>query len=227
VEDLSITEIVRLGSHDILSVREACWKMCRASVARMQADGAAAVRILDAKWDDTRCFAADFFREHFTGDHLSPAALVSICDSVRPDVQQLGRELITRHFRDEHGQEYLLKLSQHPTTALQLFATNYLERYAGGSPRRLAELTPYFRSVLSRVNRGRVAKARVLDFLEVEAAKSEEAAHVVADLLARQSATGAIGDRARMIQIMADMAARYPAIPLPLEVQPVEVRGGV
>jgi len=227
VEDLSITEIVRLGSHDILSVREACWKMCRASVARMQADGAAAVRILDARWDDTRRFAADFFREHFTGDHLSPAALVSICDSVRPEVQQLGRELITRHFRDEHGQEYLLKLSQHPTTALQLFATNYLERYAGGSPGRLAELTPYFRSVLSRVNRGRVAKARVLDFLEVEAAKSEEAAHVVADLLARQSVTGAIGDRARMIQIMADMAARYPAIPLPLEVQPVEVRGGV
>ena len=110
---------------------------------------------------------------------------------------------------------------------MQVFATNFLDRYAADSPDRLRELTPYFLSVLSRVNKGRVAKDRVLAFLEREGAKSEEAARTVADILARQSATCAIGDRARTIEIMARLRAVYPDILLPLTVRPVEVRSGV
>ena len=92
---------------------------------------------------------------------------------------------------------------------------------------RLRELMPYFVSVLSRVNRGRVAKDRVLAFLEREATKSEGAARIVAEILTRQSATCAIGDRGHAIEVMVKIRAAYPEVPLPLAVQPVEVRGGV
>ena len=91
----------------------------------------------------------------------------------------------------------------------------------------MQELTPYFLSVLSRVNKGRVAKQRVLDFLQREATKSEAAAQTVAEILTRQSATGAIGDRARTIEIMNRLRTVYPDLPLPLTVRPVEARGGV
>jgi hypothetical protein len=135
--------------------------------------------------------------------------------------------MVTRLFQDEFGHEYLARLSEHPSTSMQAFTTNFLDRYAADSPERLRELTPYFLSVLSRVNKGRVAKDRALAFLEREATKSEAAARTVAEILTRQSITCAIRDRARTIEIMNRLRTIYPHLPLPLTVRPVEVRSGV
>lgn len=135
-----------------------------------------------------------FFPRPDDRSELTPDILVAICDSVRPDVQQFGRELITRYFREEDGQTYLLRLSEHPGEALQLFASNYLERYASGRPERIGELEPYFTTVLSRVNKGRIAKQRCIAFLFREALSGEESAYIAARIFARQSATAAIGD---------------------------------
>src|SRR5205823_1348189 len=97
---------------------------------------AKAVRLFDTRWDDAREHWFSEFRKFDTQD-FTPGILVSICDSVREDVQKFGRELITKHFKEEEGQEYLLKLSEHPSADLQLFATNYLEGYATDNPARL------------------------------------------------------------------------------------------
>ncbi len=226
-EELTIRQIVRLASHEILSVRQGCWAMCHKSVERFKQGMPSAVKLLDAKWEDSRAFAFGFFRDNFTGAELTPPILVSICDSVREDVQQFGRELITRYFAEEHGQEYLLKLSEHPSEALQLFATNYLERFAAGDIERLEQLRPYFVTVLSRVNKGRVAKSRCLAFLQQEALADERAAGVAADILTRQSVTMAIGDKASMIEAMVQIGRAYPALELPITEREVEVRRGV
>lgn len=225
-EELSIRKIVLLASHAILSVRQASWQLFEGSLDRVLADLRAAVAILDADWGDSREFAARMFRGPLQ-DHLTPEILVAICDSVRPDVQALGRELITARFTEEHGQEYLLKLSEHPTAELQTFATNYLTRFASSDPSKLQQLTPYFISVLCRVNKARVAKDRVLAFLETEALADEAAAKVVAPILARQSATMAISDRAVMIQAMRRIHAAFPDVELPVAVRPPEVRDAV
>ncbi len=225
--EITVERIVKLAGSEILSVRQAAWRMCREGVDRLRREAATAVRLLDARWEDSRQFGFQLFRERFTVAELTPAILVSICDSMRPDVQQFGREMITRLFQEEFGHEYLTRLSEHPSTAMQAFNTNFLDRYAADNPERLQELTPYFLSVLSRVNKGRVAKQRVLDFLQREATKSEAAAQTVAEILTRQSATGAIGDRARTIEIMNRLRTVYPDLPLPLTVRPVEARGGV
>jgi hypothetical protein len=149
--------------------------------------------------------------------------MVSICDSIREDVRQFGRELVTRTFQQSYGQEYLLKFSEHPSADMQLFATNYLENYAVDNPDRLREITPYFVSVLCRVNRGRVAKQRVFAFLDAEAQKSAEAAQIVAEILTKQSVTMAIGDKATAIQTMLKIHQLYPKISLPIQVKPVSV----
>lgn len=217
---LGIAEIVRLSNHEIRSVREASWRLCDKNAQRLVLAADKAMRLLDSKWEDSREFAFGFFRRHFDETTLTPTLLVSICDSTRPEVQQFGRELVTKYFDPKYGPEYLQKFSEHPSEALQLFATNYLERFAAGQPERLGALIPYFAAVLSRVNRGRLAKIRVLAFLEREALASREAAVIIAPLLARQSATISIENKAALLQCMVRINEQYPDIALPIELVP-------
>jgi len=217
---IEIADLVKLIDHEIRAVRQACWALCEKNVERLRHTPDKAVRLLDTKWEDSRAWAFEFFRQHFDETVLTPALLVSICDSIRPEVQQLGRELITRYFEPQYGPEYLLKLSEHPSEALQLFATNYLDRFAAGRPEQLAQLLPYFTAILSRVNRGRLAKTRALAFLEREALASAAAAAIVAPLLARQVLTISIENRAALIETMVRLHEKYPDIPLPVAVQP-------
>ncbi len=229
---LEVGEVAKLASHEILSVREAAWKFFRENKPRVVAELGVAIKILDASWGDSRQFAFDLFRT-FSEHEFTPDVLVAVCDSVRPDVQAFGRELVTRFFQEAHGHEYLLRLSEHPSADVQLFATNYLERFAAGSLERINLLEPYFLGVLSRVNRGRVAKARVFAFLREESSKSPEAAQLVARLMTRQSLTMAIGDKAASIENMVDVRHKFPDIPMPVTIkQPAvwtkrEVRRGV
>jgi len=216
-EPLTIKEIVRLANHQVLAVRQAGWRLSERSVDRLKQSMAQTVRLLDAKWDDSREWAFGLFRDSFDANQLTPEVLVAICDSVRPDVQAFGRELITRYFDSAHGEQYLLKLAEHPSEALQLFATNYLERYASGNAVRLGELEPYFVSILSRVNKGRIAKRRVLQFLVAEALADEASAQLVARIFTRQSVTMVIGDKARLIEGMVRIQQTWPRIALPLQ----------
>ncbi|MEG3841190.1 WGR domain-containing protein [Microcoleus sp. herbarium14] len=221
-------EIVKLASHEILSVREAARQMFLQKLDVIRANSQemlSAVRMLEAKWQDSREFAARIFRTELSEEDWTPEVMVSLCDSIREDVRQFGRDLVIRYFRDECGHDYLLKFSEHPSADMQLFATNYLESYAISNPERIRELAPFFVSVLSRVNKGRVAKQRVFAFLDAEAQKNEQSARVVAEILTKQSATIAIADKATAIQTMLKIRRSYPQLDLPIQVKPVvEVR---
>jgi predicted DNA-binding WGR domain protein len=224
----STADIVKLANHEILAVRQVAWAMFSQNLERIKTkekDKLAAIRLLEAKWDDSKEFALRFFSTHFSQADWTPAVAIAICDSVQDDVRQFGRNLVTRHFQASYGQEYLLKFSEHPSADMQLFATNYLTNYATDNPDRLRQLVPYFISVLSRINRGKVAKQRIFAFLEVEALKSEAAAAIVAEILTRQSLTIAIGDKAKAIAIMLQIKEKYPQISLPIKIKTVsEIR---
>ncbi len=221
----TLFDLVGLADHEMVAVRHDAWTKCKASVDRFRLTMPALARLLDAKWDDTRSFAIEFLEAEFTNDDLGPAALIAICDSVRPEIQQFGQKLILKHFRDEDGQEYLAKLSEHPSTRLQNFVTNYLERYAADDLQKLSDLKHYFLSVLSRVNAGGVAKRRCLRFLEQEGLKSPSAAVVVGEILSRQSVTIAIGNKASIISAMVALHAKFPDLELPIEILTPPTRG--
>ncbi len=225
-ESLTIEQIVALASHDVLAVREAAWAMCEASVPRLADTLPEAVRILDAKWDDSRAWAKRFFRERFAPEAFTVDVVTTIIDSVRDDVQTFGREMAQRGFRAEDGPAMLERTAEHPTRNVQLFATNYLDRFASGNLERIEKLVPYFTSVLSRVNQGRVAKARVLAFLRAEGLKSEPAARLVVAILERISATISIEYRAQTIEAMVAVGRAHPNVVLPLKTRPPERRAG-
>jgi len=222
-EQLSVREVVRLAGHEILEIREYAWSVYTQYIARMQAEASEALPILDVKWTDSRHFGFDYFRQHFNAEHWTPTLLVSVCDSTREDVQQFGKEMITRYFLAENGSDYLLQLSQHPSQNLQVFATNYLEQFAADNVAHLQQLELYFVTVLSQVNRAGTAKVRIFDFLRQEALKNEQAAALIGKIMARQSATMAIDNKAACIRIMRDIRKTYPLIDLPLTLKEVAV----
>jgi len=104
--------------------------------------------------------------------------------------------------------------------------TNYLDRYAGDQPEKIAYLKDYFLRVLCRINQGRSAKDRVMEFLYKEAVKSEASAKFVMELYSWLSATNSIGDRAKFIEVMLELQERYPDLEGPIQVKPIEVRTG-
>lgn len=215
--DLGLDDIVRLASHEILAIRQGAWALATAAKDRFALAPVAIARLCDARWEDSRAFAFDFVRG-FAVDALIPDAVIAICDSVNPAVQAFGQQLLQSHWQEQHAARYLVRLSEHPSTNIQLLVSGLLDRYASGQLDRIAELLPYLTTVLSQVNRGGVAKQRVLDFLRREAVASHDAAKLLAPLLDRQSATHAVSHRAPLIATMVEVHARHPDVALPIVV---------
>ncbi len=221
---LTMRQITNFSNHEQVNIRQWTWNYFTKNTARIKFEREESIRILDVKWDDSRDFATRYFRDNFEVNDWTPEVLIGIADSVRPDIEAFGRELISRFFEDGQGEEYLLKLSQHPSLGVQLFATNYLERFAVNDAEKLKNLDYYFRSVLTRVNKGRSSKSRIFSFLHQEALKSEASATVVSDILRDVSATVSIEDKATCITIMRSLQERFEGLYLPLKVVEFETR---
>ncbi|HEY5926261.1 MAG TPA: hypothetical protein VIV11_31465 [Kofleriaceae bacterium] len=216
-DDIGLDDIARLASHEALAVRQGAWALAKASVPRYRMAPVALAKLLDSPWEDTRTFALGFIKDDIGGDKLSADAIITICDSIRPEVQELGKALLYQQFKEADAPRYLERLAEHPSTNLQLLVSTLLDRYATDVDK-LKILVPYFATVLSQVNRGKVAKERVIILLRREAAKSHEAAAVLAPLLDRQSATAAVTQKHPLIATMVDVHHLYPDVPLPISV---------
>ncbi len=224
---VDVARAVKLAGHEVLQVREWAWRWLEAHVPEVRAELATAVQLLDTRWEDARAFAFRYFRERFAPEDYSLEVLVSVADSVRTDVQTFGRELLARSFREEDGPELLVRLSEHPALPVQLFATHYLERFAIGNAAMVERLVPYFVRVLSQVNQGRAARGRVLGFLRKEGQRHEAIGRHAMEVLHRLSATMAVENRAAALEAMLAIGKAQPAVPLPMRINPVEVRRGV
>ena len=218
---LNIRELIRLANHEQLSIRNYVWEAFENDPHRMRQDKEEALRLLDADWEDSRNFAFVYFQTHFSDQDWTPQLLTAICDSVRPDVQAYGKEMVQRFFHKEYGTEYLLKLSQHPSAELQLFATHYLDEFASDKPEYIQRLSLYFTTVLTQINRGAIAKDRIYSFFERESLKSEQAAKIIAGILNRQSLTMAKGDKARCISLMMALKKQYPSLDMQLQIHSI------
>ena len=221
--EFSTSQLVQFASHEILAIRQAAWRMFELKLDSIRHDEdemLVAIKLLEAKWEDSQEFARSLFSK-LNDEDWTPRITIGVCDSTKEDVRRFGRDLVTSNFQQEYGQEYLLKFSEHPSADMQMFVTNYLETYAVDDEERLRKLIPYFVTVLSGVNKGSVAKRRIFSFLDREAAKSEAAAKIVAEVLTRQSVTMAIGDKAEAIQIMLKIKGQYPDVEMPIRVKEV------
>lgn len=219
INDFTIRQIISLGNHELLLIRQWCWNYFKQNVYRIRYEKGRALGLLDANWDDTRTYAFQFFRTEFTENDWDSDTLIGIVDSIRADVENFGKELIARFFKPENALEYLSKLSEHPSVNVQELVTHYLNQYAGGKKEIISELNYYFRSVLTRVNKARVAKNRIFRFLHQEALKNESIAKVVVPILDDLSAQSTVQDKATCIHILSEVKAKYPHLDMHLMIK--------
>jgi hypothetical protein len=220
-DDLGLDELARLAHHEILAVRQGAWTLVRGSLDRYRLAPVAVSRLVDSPWEDTRAFAMAFIRDQLGA--IPADAIIAICDSIQPEVQELGKSLLNAQFRTADAGHYLVRLAEHPAPKIQLLVSEMLEQHLGDDPlERLRVLSPYLVVVLTQVNRGRVAKERVVELLRREATRSLEHARVIAPILARQSATIAITQKHPLIATMIDVRTAFPEVELPLEIKDVE-----
>lgn len=229
-KELSLLDIVKLSSHEIKSIREASWQMIlfiKDDIFTDKANMNKIIRFFDSKKEDTRKFACEEFSKTFNNDSWTAEFLISLCDSIYEDIRFFARNSIMTYFKQEDGQTYLIKLSEHPSKDIQLFATNYLEAYASDNIERLLELKAYFKRVLSNVNRSRTAKNRILEFLKKESLKNQASAELVSEILSWYSATFAVGDKANSIETLLFLQEKYPEITSSVKIKEPEVKNAV
>jgi len=214
-----VADWAAFGRNQNASVRRWAYAAFGAHPERARAALEAALRLFDSRFDDTLEFATRYFGSVCTHDDWTPLLLVSLCDHPAPAAQRFGRTMITAHFDVADIAEFMLKLSQHPSPNMQLFVSAWLESASGGDADKLQRLEPYFLSVLSQVNRGRIVKQRVQAFLSEQAMLSEAIGAFVARLFARQAVTVAIGDKARYIEALRAIQQRYPDLPPTMTIQ--------
>lgn len=225
-EQFDVAAWAAFGRNPTASVRQWAFAAYRSDPQCVRGQMEAALRIFDSRFDDSREFAAAFFTEACTRDDWTPLLLVNLCDHQDPAAQRFGRAMITRHFDVGDVTDLLDKLSQHPSANMQLFVSSWLESACAGDVHKLQRMEPYFLSVLSQVNRGRVVKGRVQAFLRAQAELSEEIAGFVARLFARQVLTVAIADKAQYIEGLRAIQQRYPDLPATIKIHtPAAIAG--
>lgn len=210
VEEFSVADWASLARNPVASVRQWAFAAYEKHPAQIRANLEQALRLFDSRFDDSKEFGSTYFQRHFTADDWTPLLLVNLCDHLDPAVQRFGRTMIAAHFDVADVTEYMLKLSQHPSANMQLFVSAWLESASAGDLGKLQKLEPYFLSVLSQVNRGRVVKGRVQAFLRQQATLSEGIAAFVARLFTRQVLTVAIGDKAQYIEGLRTIQEHFP-----------------
>ena len=165
--------------------------------------------LVESDWDETREFSFDFLRNQVPEEKWDVDSLIKLCDSIKPTVQDFGKEMITRRFREEDGELYLSKLSQHPTREMQFFVTHFLAQHAADSPSIILKLEHFFQTALSAVHTARVSKSKVQQFLLAEGMKDVEVASMSHKLFHHYAATCAIEDKAICISSLAKLEGQY------------------
>jgi len=223
-QQFSVRQWARLGQHADLSARQFAYAAYESHEGEIKQHTRDALRILDSKWEDARAFGFKYFRERYGDADWSPEYIIGICDSTLPDVQAYGRELLQRFFQQQQGPQYLAALSEHPSINVQMFVSSFLENHATGQRDRILALRGYFVTVLSQVNKARVTKDRVLEFLLRESLRDGEVANMVGEIFTRVSLTVVRKDRSQLLTALIALQNAFPNLALPVKAVPVAVR---
>jgi len=216
-----VSQWTQLASHSLYNVRRWAWNVFEENVEQAKSSASESVKLLDSGWEETRQFGMRYFLNYFDEKNWTPDILVRVCDSELKDVQKFGCELVLDFFQEGQGVDYLMKLSQHQSLHVQQFVMNFLDRYAANQNARIEALMPYFRSVFSKLNRGRILKTKIYQFLKQQACKSEQTALLIIPLFNDFLFTCVETDRNKVIEILNELLTLYPNIDSPLKkIQP-------
>ncbi|MBE7689726.1 WGR domain-containing protein [Tenacibaculum piscium] len=216
MNNLKMSELVRLAHSDVFSVRTQLHNYFKNNVARVNYELEEALPIFNTNWQDVIDWADAYFKTSIEAKNWSVPLLLYVCDHVKEQVQLLGRSLITTHFSEEKGLPLLVSLQEHPTKNMQFFVTNYLEGYASDNIKVILQLEDYFKTVLFYINTNRVTKTRVYSFLENQSKKYKEIAVMTVRVLTAILDTKTAIDKDKIIDILITISEIHTDVEVPL-----------
>ncbi|MEX6627495.1 WGR domain-containing protein [Tenacibaculum salmonis] len=216
MNNLKMSELVRLAHSDVFSVRTQLHNYFKNNVARVNYELEEALPIFNTNWQDVIDWADEYFRIHIEPENWSVPLLLYVCDHVKEQVQLLGRSLITTHFSEEKGLPLLVSLQEHPTKNMQFFVTNYLEGYASDNIKVTLQLEDYFKTTLFYINTNRATKTRVYSFLENQSKKYKEIAEMTVRVLTAILDTKTAIDKNKVIEILITISEIHTDVEVPL-----------
>lgn len=220
-----IEQIALMGNHDMKAIREISYQYYLFNIDRIISDKENAIKIFNTEWEATKEFAFEFFDNHFTAKEWTPDLIIALCDNIRPDIQRYGTQLLGKFFEEKDGLTYLTKLSEHPDPVIQLYTTNYLDRFAFNNKEILERLEPYFRTILSAVNVKSAIKQRVIHFLSKQSMEGEYYGRYVANILKDLVGTVAVLNKEKYIFILKKIETKYDFDDRKIEIVPLDLRG--
>jgi len=211
-EKLGLPQLLAMAVHEQVALREASHTLFLQLLPSLQRDPSPVYELLDAEWADTRVFAIGLLKDSIDTANLTPEALISLCDSNRVDVQDLGRELVLRWLSRLDPQDLIRRLSQHPHRnmrrwTMELVGTHLREGFVP-----LAGLEEFFRTVLLDVNPDRSLKRSAVAFLTKRGLADERQAEVVARLLSEFVRSKTKDDFDRAIGALTRIKVAYPTL---------------
>lgn len=214
--------LYQLVHHEARRVREGLLRALQRRASTLSGALAELTPLTDCRWPESReglfALLLRLPAEAWTVEHLS-----TLSDSNRPDVQRFAVQIIQRATPPGQEAPLLRRLAEHPSPRIQSVAVSLLEGVAEGAAL-IPELEPFFRVLLGQIGRATAARLRLQAWLLRAALEEEAAARVALSVLGPLSATTAIEDRARIIEALAALRRRWPALEGPLRPIPVELR---
>lgn len=185
--------------------------------------------LFNSRWPEARAFAQACYSQLAASAWTIPTLLL-LCDHTQPEAQALGRQLLTQHFDPTQIARLLPQLAQHPSIPMQTFVAQALVSHVDVLPEHndpadlIEQLAPYLLTVLSHVNRSRVAKDAVQQWLTRLSTRSPKAARAVATLYSRLVLSDAQCDRTVYVQALNQLHNQYPEQASPLVQIPLPKR---
>lgn len=209
---LGIPQLEAMAEHEIVALREAAHALLRTLLDALRRDPSPLYALLESNWEDTRRFATALLRSDIDTSALAPEALIGFCDSNRVDVQDLGKELVTRRMGQLDPQDLIKRLSQHPHRNMRRWAVDLTVAHLKEGFVPLASLEEFFRTVLLDVTPDRAAKHAIVAFLADCGVRDERQAEVAARLLGEFVRSKTRDDFERALGALARIKVTFPDV---------------
>jgi hypothetical protein len=208
---IGAARIRALAGAALPAIRQAAVKLLEQALHAGAESPEALLALADAPHADTRAgvlrliAATDF-------SHYGPEAVVRLCDSIQPDVQQFAIGWVRANLGALDAGALLLKLVEHPRPALQSLAIELLEDHLPPGLPTWQQVAPFLRACLRRPGMPRRAKDRVLQQLSqrgrIDAAHAAVAVTVLDDSLR----TRTLRDREQLMPVLAALLLQFPEL---------------
>src|SRR5262249_21398686 len=121
VAELGLERLGAPAQHEIAAVRAAAHRLFRSPVELLHRDPSPPFVLVESDWADARTLAGDLLRSEIRAEALGLEGIVGLLDSNRVDVQEVGCDLVRKHFASLPAAELIFRLVEHPHPALRRF----------------------------------------------------------------------------------------------------------